>query len=325
MRRSFNFIGVLLLCLCCFYHRAAAQSLAEAKVDSSHIRIGEQTKFRILVHQPVKERINFPQLKDSLTGKVQIVSVGKRDTVMDQNDKNRLLVTQSYTVTSFDEGTYTIPAFPLGSSEGTLKTNEVILQVQTVKVDTTKGIYDIKQPLAVSYTWLDWLRDHWIWVVIPLVVILAIIGLIIYLKKRPKKAITAPVVKTYLPPHTIALNKLQELRAKKLWQQGEFKVYYSDLSDILRDYLEVRYVIKTQEKTTDEILDGIRHLDITDQNKNLLRQILKLADLVKFAKEKPVPAENELSIDNAISFITNTQQVFTPQPTTEGGSANASV
>jgi hypothetical protein len=134
------------------------------------------------------------------------------------------------------------------------------------------------------------------------------------------------VVTVYLPPHTIALNKLQELRAKKLWQQEDYiKLYHSELTDILRDYIEQRYAVKTQEKTTDEIFAGIKHLDIKDESRSQLRQILILADLVKFAKERPAPAENEQSMDLAINFVTQTQQVQSPQPNTQGGSANATV
>lgn len=323
-----KFIPVLLLSLIGLHPGANAQSVAVASLDQSTIKIGEQTKLHLTVHQPVKEHINFPQLKDSITAKVQIVSAGKRDTAVDQNDKNRLAVTQTYIITSFDEGTYTIPELAFGSARDTVKTNELTLRVQTVKIDTTKAIYDIKQPLAVSYTLWDWLRDHWVWVVVGLVVLLIIGGIIWYIRSRPKKEVVVPVVKVYLPPHTIALNKLQELRAKKLWQQEEVKLYYSELSDIIRDYIEQRYAISTQEKTTDEIFAGIRHLDIKDENRNQLKQILKLSDLVKFAKERPVAAENELTMDTAISFVTQTRQEQAPQPNkpnTEGGSANEPV
>ena len=71
-------------------------------------------------------------------------------------------ITQSYTITCFDAGTYTIPGFAIGTNNGALKTNELTLQVQTVKVDTTKAIYDIKQPLVVSYSFFDWLEDNWL-------------------------------------------------------------------------------------------------------------------------------------------------------------------
>jgi hypothetical protein len=153
------------------------------------------------------------------------------------------------------------------------------------------------------------------------VIIALIVGLLLYLRNRPKPV---PVVKTVtpdIPPHVVAINKLKELRDKKLWQQDEFKQYHIELSDIVREYLEKRYVIKTHEKTTDEIFDGLRRMDISDENRNKLRRILVLADLVKFAKEKPLPAENESSLDMAIDFVTASLQQDRPV-NTEGGTAH---
>ena len=239
---------------------------------------------------------------------MQIVSVNKPDTTVDKNDPKNITVIQSYTITSFDAGTYTIPSFAFGTKGGVIKTNELTLQVETVKVDTTKAIYDIKQPLAVTYTFFDWLRDNWYWVALGLLGVLVIAGLIWYFRKRPKKEVIIEKPKPGVPPHIVALNKLKELQNKKLWQQGEVKQYYSELSDVLREYIEKRYVVKTHEKTTDEIFEGLTRAAITQENKNILRQILTISDLVKFAKEKPLPPENEQNINNAIDFVLNTQQ-----------------
>jgi len=314
LNKRFNYILVFSIFLAALCFKANAQNIqAEAKLPKYTIRIGEQIKFFLSVKQPAKEKVTFPKLADTLTGKVIIASIGKRDTSFDDKDHAYEIVTQSYTITSFDQGTYTIPAYQFGTSGGVIKSNEVTLQVQTVKVDTTKAIYDIKQPFAVKYNFWDWLRDNWPWVVIPLVVLLLIAGLIYYLRKRPKKEVVVKVIEPEIPVHVIALNKLKELRDKKLWQQGEIKAYYIELSDVLREYLEKRYAIKTHEKTTDEIFDGLKHIDVSGDNKNMLRQILVLSDLVKFAKEKPTPAENDESIEQATSFVINTQQAKQPE------------
>jgi hypothetical protein len=321
-KQFFNYNLFLLLFLTCFTINAGAQNIQpEAKLQQYTIRIGDQTRFFLSVHQPVKEHINFPNLTDTLTGKVQIVNINKPDTAFDTNDKSLATVTQSYTITSFDAGTYTIPSYSFGSAGGVLKSNELTLQVQTVKVDTTKGIYDIKQPIKVSYTFVDWFKDNWYWVVIPLLVIAAIIGLIIYLKKHPKPQPIVKVVKPTIPAHIIALGKLTEIQGKKLWQQEQTKQYYIELSDVLREYLENRYQLKTHEKTTDEILSDLKHIEIADENKRMLKQILVLSDLVKFAKEKPLPVENEQTLEQAINFVKNTQQVAV-KVNTEGGNAN---
>jgi len=317
-RKFFNCILILLLtCLC--YKAGAQVTQTEAKLQAYTIKIGDQTKLFLSVHQPAKEKVVFPKLVDTITGKIQIVSTGKLDTIFDTSDHSRLTITQTIIITCFDEGTYKIPPFTFTTSGGPLTTNELTLQVQTVKVDTTKAIYDIKQPIAVAYTFWDWLRDHWIWVLLGLLVLVAVAAAVWYYKNKPKAIPIIKEVKPVIPLHVIALGKLQELRDKKLWQNNQVKQYHIELSDVLREYLEKRYSIKTHEKTTDEIFDGLRYVTITDENRNKLRQILVLADLVKFAKENPIPAENEQSMDSAINFVTSTKQADLPKNTEEGG------
>jgi len=323
--RFFNYLLALVLSMCFTVNVTAQNIQAEAKLQQYTIRIGDQTKLFLSVHQPVKEHITFPKLTDTVAGKVQLISTNKPDTTFDQNDRTQATITQSYTITSFDAGTYTIPPFTISTNSGAVKTNELTLQVQTVKVDTTKAIYDIKQPLAVSYSFIDWLRDNWIMVVLVLACLLIIAGLIYYLRKRPTPAPVARPAKPSLPGHIVALSKLSELNEKKLWQQGEVKLYYSELSDILRDYLESRYHIKTQESTTDEIFAALKYKHIAGENWEKLREILLLADLVKFAKEKPLPAENDQSMDYAVDFVSNTKQDFDPALNTGGGGTNGDV
>jgi len=321
-RCFYNFLVLILLSAATSFTAHAQNITVEAKLDQSTIRIGDQTNLRLVVHQPAKEKVNFPKLVDSISGKVQIVN-SKLDTVFDKNDHNQATVTQTYTLTSFDQGSYTIPSYAIGSSAGVLKTNELTLMVQTVQVDTTKAIYDIKQPLAVSYTFFDWLKDHWIWVVLGLAVVAGIVYLVWYLRKRPKVEKPVVDIKPDVPPHAIAINKLQQLRDKKLWQQGGVKEYHSELSDILREYLEKRYVIKTHERTTDEIFAALKYMDIANDYRTKLTQVLILADLVKFAKEKPLPVDNELSMENALTFVLKTQEAPAMPQQAEGGSARA--
>lgn len=318
--KVFNHILVSLLFLTGFYLDAGAQNIqADAKLEQSTIRIGDQTFFTLSVRQPAKEKVNFPQLTDTLVSKVQIVKAGKLDTVSDKNDAKSITVKREYTITGFDAGTYTIPSLSFGTSGGVIKTNELTLQVATVKVDTTKGIYDIKQPLAVTYTFWDWLRDNWYWIALIAAVILAVIALIWYLKKRPVKEKPVPqIIVPDIAAHETALTKLKSLKEKKLWQQGDVKQYYIELTDILRDYLEKRYEIKAHEKTTDEIFDSLKRRVITGESKNILHQVLTLADLVKFAKEKPIPAENESSMENAVIFVLQTKQESFPINETGG-------
>lgn len=319
IKKFINYILVLMVCLSCFVQTAGAQEIQVfSKLEQGTIRMGDQTRLRLSVVQGQKDQVTFPKLKDTLTAKIQVLSSSKPDTLRDKTHPEQITVTQSLVITSFDAGAYVIAPFEFRTKDAVLKTSEAVLTVEGVKVDTTKAIYDIKQPLAVSYSWTDWVKDNWIIVLGTVLVVLAIGTLIWYLKKRPAKVIAVPA-KPAVPVHTQALNKLNELRDKKLWQQNEVKLYYSELSDVLREYLEKRYQIKTHERTTDEIFAGLRYLEIEEENKTLLHQLLILADLVKFAKEQPSSLENENSMEQAILFVLNTQAVIQPK-IAEGGS-----
>ena len=316
---SYRVILMLILFGIGFYYTANAQDIqVGARLDKNSILIGDQTVLHLTARIPTKSIIAFPELKDSI-GKIKIVKSGKLDTVLDKNNPANETITHNYTITSFDTGVYVIPELEFQSKEGTFKTGTVTLQVKPVLVDTTKAFYDIKQPFAVNYNFWDWLKDHWKLVLVILVGILLIAGIIYYLKNRPEVAIIIKKTAPVLPLDVITINKLQELRDKKLWQQNEIKLHYIELTDILREYLEKRYHINTQEQTTAEIFEGLKNKDLSVDARNKLKQLLSLADLVKFAKERPAPAESEQSIEDAIAFVKLTRQEVKPIDAKEEG------
>lgn len=303
-----------------------AQNLGvTAKLDSGQILIGQQTQLIFYIHVPVSKQVRFPLFKDSLTSQVMISHLLKMDTVKDSQSLDLHTIRQFYKVTAFDEGTDTIPPIPFIIGKDTFRTQPLILHVKTVKVDTTKAFFDIKQPIVVKYGFLDWLHDNWPWVLAIIIAAMIGFGAYLYFKTKVKPEPGEPVVKQPdLPPHTLALNKLGNLRERKLWQQNQPKEYHIELTDIIREYIEQRFHVKTHEKTTDEILAGLRNAGITPDNWARLQQTLSLADLVKFAKLEPVPVENEQSMDNAIGFVTDTRPVYVApeHKDEEGGTAN---
>jgi hypothetical protein len=304
-------ILIWLLFLTCFYCRAGAQTVqVETKLDKASMPMGAQTVLHVSAHIPLKSTVSFPLLKDSI-GKIKIVKTSKPDSTVNKNDPGNKTITHNYTITSFDTGIYVIPALEFHTNAGVLKTNPVTLHIQAVLVDTTKSFYDIKQPFVVSYTFWDWLKDHWVLVLSILAGILLIIAVIYYLKSRPEKMIIKKAAPA-LAADVIAMNKLYELRDKKLWQQNQIKLYYIELTDILREYLEARYQVQAHEQTTGDILMALKGKAIPNENRNSLRQLLTLADLVKFAKEKPSPAESEQSMEDAIHFISQTKEQIQP-------------
>ncbi len=315
MKQYFNFSWCILLCLAGFAFSVKAQEIkVEAKLDQTNIKLGDQTILRLQAHLPINTQIDFPVLVDTISSKVQIVEMGKTDTLTDQKNPAIKTISRQYTITSFDAGLHMIPAYTFGSKDGSLTTQAIPLEVSEVKVDTTKAIYDIKEPLAVTYSFVDWLRDNKLIATSSVFGVLLLAALIWYLiRRRKNKPVKVEPAKPAVPLDTIVLDKLKALRNEKLWETGQVKKYHSELTDIIRDYLEKRYHINALEQTSEEIFVGVRHLEIPEKQMNGLRQMLLLADLVKFAKASPLGNENEQSMENAISFVMSTK----PAPSTD--------
>ncbi|MGN6179370.1 MAG: hypothetical protein ACTHNW_09325 [Mucilaginibacter sp.] len=282
----------------------------EAKVDRVSVPMGDQTTLRLIAHVPAKSEIQFPVIADSI-GKIRIVKMSA-DSTADKDDPNTQVISHNYTITGFNAGTYTIPAYTFHTKTGAYTTDSLVVQFKPVAVDTTKAFYDIKQPLAVDYNWWDWIKDHWIWVVSGLVLILVVIYITWYVSRRYEKKPIFQAVKVVLTTDQIAMNKLNELRAKNLWQNGDVKTFYIELTDILREYLEKRYAIQALEQTTEEIFASLKPKQLPADASGKLKDILVLADLVKFAKEKPVGPENEQSMTNAVDFVQQTKEQIKP-------------
>jgi len=295
---------MLLFCLICVGYRGSAQDIKVAThLDTATILLGDQTKLRLEVAVPVKERVTFPAISDTLSSKIQIVDVGKIDTVRDAQHAEQWQLSRSYTITSFEVGVQTIPSLTFKIAGEDWKTEPLPLAVKAVAIDTTKAIYDIKQPLSVSYGIIDWLRDHFVLVLLIILGILMLVGGIYYLKNKRRKLPEKEEMQPELPPDEMALNRLRELNNKQLWQKDQVKLNYSELTDIIREFIEGRYQIRAMEQTSEEIFTLLRTKEMTEQQRARLVQMLRLADLVKFAKENPLPADNEQIMEHAVQFV----------------------
>lgn len=285
----------------------AQQISANASIDTNKIWIGGQTNLKLSVTANSTTKIKWPILKDSIQ-KIELISIGKIDTSY-STDKKFTTYAQSIVITSFDTGFKAIPpvVFHYSQLPDTnkipIETQALLLHVKGIQVDTTQAIKAIKPPLAISFSLIDFLVEYWYY----LLAIALLIGIAIwwlkFRKSTPKTKIELPS-EPLKPAHEIALEQLKILEDKKLWQTGSYKSYHSELTDILRTYIEGRYTIMAMELTSEEILKSLRNLDPTNTEK--LSQILLLADFVKFAKGIPIHYENELSLRNAYDFINST-------------------
>ncbi len=289
----------------------------KASMDQSVIKIGEQVSIELKVSydKGTSKRILFPLVGDTLIDKVEVVNVGKVDTILlspEESQKTNYDFIQKKTIqiTSFDSGFYTLPPFVFVIDKDTVKTETLFLQVKAVKVDTTKQFHDIKKPFEVPFNkWRKYLPYVIGGFVAAVIISLTIVYFIRRSRRKPVEVIPPPPL---IPPHIKALEALRNLDQQKLWQAGYEKEYFTKLTDILRLYLGERYGINALEQTSDEILTITRSILPNDAVKDKLRQILILSDLVKFAKAHSSATENEMSMTNAIAFVEQTKEEDKP-------------
>jgi hypothetical protein len=280
-------------------------------LDTSSIRIGERVQLRLNATLPKSATIYWPLISDTLTASVEVASKSKVDT--NATSRNEFVnYSQSIFVTSFDTGFHYIPPFTVHYSDpGDTKKHEILsegvyLKVRTVEVDTTKAIRDIRGPVQAPLTFSE---------LAPYLGGIAVIGLIIALiwyyfwRKRINKPLFPVITKTQGPPWQTALQSLDLLDERKLWQNGKIKEYYSELTDIIRHYLHKQHGIEAMEMITSEILAAYDLTMLQPDSRTLLLKILEQADYAKFAKAIPTRSENELSMLNARHFVDATKPV----------------
>ncbi len=288
----------------------AQQIKATASLDSANILIGDQVKLFLEIDHPKNVKIEFPQVPDTIQNLIEVLGRSKVDT-FEMDDKDLMKQIQSFTITSFDSGSYRIPpywfSFETNGIIDSVPSNGVTLNVYSMQVDTTKGPTDIKMPYSAPLTLKEVIPY-----ILGVILIGAIIFLVLYSIKRKKKnqPIFARPQKPKEPAHIIALRELNRIKNEKLWQKDKTKQYYSEITDALREYIEDRFEISAMEKTTDEILQSFRYRKdlLGEKSFNNLSQILSLADLVKFAKYKPLPDDDNLTLVNSYFFVNDTKK-----------------
>jgi len=283
----------------------AQQKQIETSVDTTKNKIGAEFKLTLKTVVSSKSKVVFP--KPKTIGSLEVIESYSIDTIK-KNDTYELI--KKYGLTQFDTGKFTIAPVKILIDKKPFLSDSIRVEVASVKVDTLQQkMYDIKGITIVDNGIGNW----WIYVLIT-VVILGIGAFVYwYVKKRQQKKIEEEVYKTPIEKATSLLNNLEK---KELWQKGEVKEYYSELTDIARNYIEEAIQIPAMESTTSELIQGIRtastkkKMTLTPETVENLERVLRQADLVKFAKSKPLDFEitedrNKiqkviLTLDNAI-------------------------
>ena len=276
------------------------ESPVSIQTDTTSIRIGEQIQYKISVSEI--EQVVFPELKMDSLRKVEVVEAMTIDTLKDRLEKR-------YILTSFDSGNFVIPGQEVLIRNEKFLTDSLLINVIPVQVDTLKqGMYNIKAIKSEPKTFDDYKHLIW-WILLAL----ALIVVALYFLLRKKKEKEAVV---FIPPIQEALERLKELDEKGLLKQHKIKAYYTELTDIVRTYIEKDIKIPALESTTNELIDTLEDinesssLNISNETIRNLKSVLQSADLVKFAKSEPVISEIQEDRQSIEQIINSTQEAI---------------
>ena len=298
---------------------AAAQQTPRvtAHVEPDSIAIGDRFDYVIDVEKDLVQVVEFPEFEDP-KGQIELVERLPVDTL--ERDGRHLKLRKRYRLAAFDEGHYNLgTAHVLYADKNILDTlssrDSIYLKVGTFEIDSTsQSIYDVKDLHNLPFR-LGEIRTYLIWGAAALLLLAAAAwGLMRWLRSRGKRIGDLFRPAPPLPPHVAAIQALEALHNQKLWQNNRHKQYYSGITDILRTYIAARWEIGAMEMTSDEIIAAMQPVELPDKARMDLTAILRVADLVKFAKAAPEAEENEACYLKAYYFVEETKLVEEDAP-----------
>lgn len=301
--------------------RAGAQDILSATVSRDTILIGDQVEWKSRIKVPKGMSVKIDSMSGYVVPGVELIGDFKVDTV--DRKKDFSMVETRAVVTSFDSGSYVLPPLVVyfyrdGQGVDTMQLPEVPLEVTTVPIDTTTyQMYDIRPQFRYPVTFKELVP----WILLLAALVAVVVLTVHFALKRKKTGMVFGKPDLKDPPHIVALRSLDRIRGEKLWQKGNQKQYYTEITDTLRVYIEQRFGIKTIERTSNEILVDLFVKDLAPSDYEALKELFGTADLVKFAKYSATEAENENAVPVAVRFVNDTfmQELEADGKATEGG------
>ncbi|MFY7671225.1 hypothetical protein ACOSP6_09105 [Tenacibaculum sp. MEBiC06402] len=286
---------LLYIALFCSGLMSAQTSPVEAELDTTNIRIGEQFEYKISVDGT--ENVIMPKLE--LNG-IEVVDSLRLDTV-----KNKLI--QRYILTGFDSGAFYIPQQQVFIRNQAHLTDSLLINIATVKIDTTKvKMFEIKGIKGEPYQFDDY-KNTLFWIL----GIILIVTTVLYFALKRSDSDEIKTREQLLNPYQEAVRSLKLLDEKLLWQNNKVKQYYSELTDIVRNFIERELNVPALETTTSGLIETLSDFNetksiLTDKDTiQSLNKLLQQADLVKFAKSKPLAHEIEADRNIAKHIVDN--------------------
>ncbi len=303
-------LNILILVL--FSSIIQSQSIhVETELDTNSILIGEQTNITYrLFYNNENDVIEFPILQDTLHKNVEIIEVSPIDT---SNYESQFRQSIKVVLTSFDSGYYAIRPLGFKVNEKIYESEPMLLEVRNVPLDSVnlaelelQDFNDIKDIYEDPFTLKEFLNVYGLKILIGGGSIALITFLFWrYFSRKKVEVKEQPVYVPKKPDYEIALERLNSIEEEKLWQNGKHKAFHSEVTETVRTYLESRFRVNAMEQTSGEIINQMKYADIDVEAQSDLVRMLKLADMVKFAKEEPGAQENELTMQLAKTFIEN--------------------
>lgn len=281
--------------------------IVSASVDSTTLMIGDQTDMHLQATIDAQEQVSFPVYDHLLQGDIEIIDRTIVDTITLEDGRKQLH--QYLTITSFTDSLYTIHPIPFVSGNDTFWSESMALNViQPFEVDSSLAITDIKDIEKAPIWWWGIFR----WIILVIALIGAGIGVYYLVRWFKSKEQEEEIINPELlrPADEVALEKLNAIKEQKIWKEGKHKEYHTQLTDVIREYVNRRYEINSTEKTSDETLRALKPI-FRDQRElfQRLEKMLQIADLVKFAKWHTTPDENEQGLQTAYDFVNETKEV----------------
>ncbi len=279
---------------------AQAQSSFVARLDSTFMPLGNQQNLTLTITAP--SNLSYDPHIELLDTCSFFAIVNQTPWIKTQNG-NTNISEKKIRFSIFDEGAFTLPVVYAVAGSDTIKTFPLIINIGGIQVDTS-GLKPIKGIIREKTVWTDYLIY-----IIPLV--LLVVGYLVYrwywkrMANRQTQIIEVPVSKPL--PHEVAFMKLNELKKSKLWER-DVKEFHSQLTFILREYLEGRYEVPALESTSNEIIRDIHKVNDLDKSYiATIDKILNIADWVKFAKGIPEADANAQALDQTIDLVEKTK------------------
>jgi hypothetical protein len=283
---------------------SAQQLHVEAGFDTNSAIIGNPFVFKVSSEFSKDILLEMPLFSEELNKNIEIVGAPDFDSV--ETEAGKLRIIHKYEVVVWDSGTYSIDSVPFSFQSGefidTLYSIPSTVYVGFMDIDTTGTVRDIKPLMKAPVLFKEVIP--WILVFLGVGILALVVWFFLFKTKEERKQVFA---KPALPPHVKALNGLDELAEKKLWQAGELKEYWARVSEILRTYLKERYGFNALEILTGEVISYSTRFIGDEGVVESIKFILVNSDMVKFAKFETTPEENELAIEKAYSVILKTK------------------